>query len=109
MVIGTLTLPAFGMLAVLLSSVKVYHSPAMHTVSAVFTAAIDLQMIGLLQRVWVFRWLSTLLAVATSLVVSPVAALCNIVLQAGIFSLTALHLLPPPPPPPRLQATRHPT
>lgn len=73
-VVGILTFPAFSILAVLLSSVKV---------------------LGTFRRFWPSHWLATLLAVVTTFVVAPVAGLCDVVFRVGFSSLTALHLLPP--------------
>ena len=102
MVVGSLTLPAFSMLAMLLSSVKVSqillltsHAPYHDTSSS------TVKVLGMLQRIWPFHWLATLLALVTSAVVAPVARLCELVLRA---SLSALHLLPSPP---LLKGARH--
>lgn len=52
------------------------------------------KVFGVLQRFWPFRWLATVLALVTTVVVAPVAGLCNVVVTVGISSLNALHLLP---------------
>lgn len=90
MVVGALTLPAFSMLAVLLGSLKVRRGLCICCQSSYH---LYLQVFGLFNRFWPFRWLATLLALATTVVVSPVAGVCDLIFRLGFSALMSLHLL----------------
>ena len=92
-VVGTLTLPACSMLAVLLSSVKVFLCQHQQTL----WVSRPPQLCALLQKCWLSRWLGTLLALLVTVLATPVAGLCNLVFRISLHSLSALRLVPLPP------------
>ena len=56
-----------------------------------------LQVFGLLNRFWLFRWVAMMLALVTTVIVSPVAGVCEVVFRVGFSALASLSVLHPAP------------
>ena len=54
-----------------------------------------LQVFGVLSKFWLSRWLATLVAMGTTIFVSPVAGLCDVFYRLTFSILSSLRIIEP--------------